>query len=199
MLLALPVPHHLLPVSCRWAGYLNNRPVNRTDKIQAWPVELSGVQAFRHMLHAPIWMKNLQLQGTPARLALWEGNSSPPLLKTLSTMLAQDNMAARSANFTRVLEFFVPRYQAWKADPSKAITDADVLELMRTLFRGDMGPGEGAETQAPRVQPATCEAGICPAITSTTDCCPEVFLCCLRACVCGNTPSDELCVKPAAA
>lgn len=126
------------------------------------------MQAFRHILHTPIWMKNLQPQGTPARLALWDGKSSPPLLKTLSKILAQDNMAAQSANFTRVTEWFVPRYQAWKADPSKAITDADVLELLSTLFTSEMGAGEGAETQAPRVQPATCEAGICPAITSAS-------------------------------
>lgn len=154
-----------LLASRRWAGMFKRSSTQH--RLKAWPVEQNALQAFRQIVHAPLWMKRDLPKGTPARLALWEGKDSPPLKQAVDAFFKQDAVEGQPANFTRALEFFVPRYQAWKADPSNAITDADVLELLPTLFRGEMGAGEGAETQAPRVQPATCEAGICPATSAS--------------------------------
>lgn len=44
------------------------------------------------------------------------------------------------ANFTRALQWFKPRYDAWLADPSQAITDADVLEAWPTMFDSTPSP-----------------------------------------------------------
>lgn len=72
----------------------------------------------------------MQPKGTPGRHAKWDGDQYAPLMKTLSASLQGQG----AANFTRALEWFVPRYQAWKADPSQAVTEADVLEVYPSLF-----------------------------------------------------------------
>jgi hypothetical protein len=88
------------------------------------------------MVMAPLWMSNIQPQGTPGQHAQWGGKAQPPLTHTLSSLWNGQGRVQLSgvADLARALEWSVPRYQQWKADPSKPITDADVLQAWPALF-----------------------------------------------------------------
>jgi hypothetical protein len=51
-------------------------------------------------------------------------------------------------NLGRAKEWFMPRYAAWKADPSKVITEAEVLEVWPHIL--GVGAGEAKQVTAPR-------------------------------------------------
>lgn len=95
-----------------------------------------AANAFRHMLGAPLWMTTMQPEGTPGRQADWDGQHSAPLLDNLAAALhdRDGTPLTGAANFTAALEWFAPRYQAWKADPSQVITEADVLAVLPSFF-----------------------------------------------------------------
>lgn len=48
-------------------------------------------------------------------------------------------IASGVANMTKALEWFRPRYEAFKADPSKAITFEDVAAVWPELFKDGAG------------------------------------------------------------
>jgi hypothetical protein len=98
---------HSLLAARRWAGMINR--TSTQYELKARPVEKSAVQAFRQIVHAPLWMKSSLPKGTPARLALWEGKDSPPLKLAIDAFFDHDAIVDRPANFTRALEWFVPR------------------------------------------------------------------------------------------
>lgn len=123
----------LLP--CSWAGWF--RTVERAAQFtMTFPVDMNVVNALRHIVHAPLWMTNIQQRGTPGKHAQWDGQQRAPLMETLTASLEGRGPmpVSGAANFTRTLEWFLPRYQAWKADPSNAITEADVLAVWPSLF-----------------------------------------------------------------
>lgn len=64
------------------------------------------------------------------------------------------------ANFTRALEWFVPRYHAWKKDSSKLITEVDVLSVWPTLFGGASKGAHVADAQS-QLRYTACERGVC--------------------------------------
>lgn len=97
---------------------------------------------------APLWMTSTQRKGTPGREAQWEGNPRAPLSVALSSSLYSGRGAASlaTANFTRAQEWFEPRYAAWRADPRKALTTADVLAAWPSMFQGGDHCTEAAES-----------------------------------------------------
>lgn len=71
------------------------------------PLALNDANAFRHMVHAPVWMTDMQAKGTPGRQAHWNSSDGrAPLLNTLTHSLNAD--VAGAANFTRALEWCPP-------------------------------------------------------------------------------------------
>lgn len=84
---------------------------------------------------APLWMTRKQPLGTPGVNATWEGNPRAPLARALDGSMGNPQ-ASGPANFKRALEWFKPRYEAWKADPRDAITDAEVLAAWPQMFDG---------------------------------------------------------------
>lgn len=85
---------------------------------------------------SPLWMTRMQPEGTPGRLASWGGDSMAPLLRALGGASVADAVVPVSgaANFTRTVEWFMPRYRAYQADAKASITPADVLIAWPQLF-----------------------------------------------------------------
>jgi hypothetical protein len=88
------------------------------------------------MVMAPFWMTNIQPKGTQGLHAQWAGKARPPLTDALTSQWKGQGRVKLSgtADLSRALEWFGPRYQQWKADPSKPITETDVLEAWPKLF-----------------------------------------------------------------
>lgn len=120
-------------VTHSWAAWYRTEGQEPQRRL-VFPVDMAAANAVRHMLHAPLWMTGVQPSGTPARLAQWDGKPRAPLSATLSALVDELPVSSGTADFARVLEWFAPRYQAWKADPSKAITEAEVLGVFPTFF-----------------------------------------------------------------
>lgn len=98
------------------------------------------MNAFKHMMLAPLWMNNMQPHSTPGWQATWDdGHYHAPLSHTLAQSAAgQGDMPVlgKTANFTAALEWFKPRYAAFKADPTNTISVADVLAAWPGFFSG---------------------------------------------------------------
>lgn len=116
----------VLPL-CRWVNH----------KV---PVDVSLVgadQAAQHMLYSPLWMKRQQATGTAAKEGQWEPEGHGDQVRKYAHAATDINHAkhagmaeGRVLSYAATREWFRPRYAAWKADPSKAITEADVLEFL---------------------------------------------------------------------
>jgi hypothetical protein len=88
------------------------------------------------MVMAPFWMTNIQPKGTPGLHAQWAGKPRPPLTQALTSQWKSQGhtQLTGAADLGRALEWFGPRYQQWKADPSKPILQADVLQAWPGMF-----------------------------------------------------------------
>lgn len=130
--LRLPCVLLVLVHTHRWSTWYDIKYVDNAGF--ADPHHVSN--AFKQYSMAPLWMTNVQPKGTPARLATWDGNARAPLsLALYEALVGFGPMAVGGpANFTAAKEWFVPRYAAWKADPSKALTQADVLLAWQDMF-----------------------------------------------------------------
>lgn len=96
------------------------------------------MNAFKHMMLAPLWMNSMQPHGTPGWQANWDGHPHAPLSRTLGKSAAGegDMPVSGTANFTAALEWFKPRYDAYKANPNNTISAADVLAAWPGFFSG---------------------------------------------------------------
>lgn len=135
------------------------------------PDRYHAINALRHILHAPVWTQRLQAKGTPGRLATWGGNPRAPAMKFFSeawtTFITNGTgIASGVANMTKALEWFRPRYDAFKADPSKAITFDDVAAVWPQLFEDGAGLSPAGQASLDTTSsgnpttPAVCNDGL---------------------------------------
>lgn len=117
----------------RWSTWFK---AGDTGSTLALPAELQSANAVRHMVMAPLWMTNIQPKDTPGHQAQWAGKPRPPLTTSMTTLWKRQGRVQLSgaADLGRALEWFGPRYQQWKADPSKPVLQADVLEAWPSMF-----------------------------------------------------------------
>jgi hypothetical protein len=126
--------------------------------------------AFRHIMHAPLWMTRTQRLGTPGKHAQWDGDSRAPLMRTLTASIEGlgDMPVSGTANFTRTLEWFFPRYLEWKDDSSKAITTAEVLSVWPSLFDDGGKLTNFSQSTQSYERYTACGTGFCPTAAAFT-------------------------------
>ena len=113
-------------------------------------VSLTGAdQAAQHYLYAPIWMNRLQPLGTPATARHGHEAFSFTANKINKAKEFHEN-TGKVLSYAAVQKWFKPRYAAWKADPSKVITEADVLHFLHAdaWVQGPKQQGRGASAHA---------------------------------------------------
>jgi hypothetical protein len=97
------------------------------------------------MMLSPVWMNaktSVDTDASPNHRAS-SGAGARSLSATDRIAGIEINLrvpASAVVNLARAVEWFVPKYQQWKADPSKAITEDDVLSVWPTLLDFEQGP-----------------------------------------------------------
>lgn len=112
---------------CRWINH--NQPV-------AAPAGLSGAdQVAQHYLYAPMWMKHSQPLGTAGSDVQALDNAPTAAYSRVADVINDAKephiKSGKALSFEAVRAWFVPRYAAWKADPSKAISVKDVVAFVK--------------------------------------------------------------------
>jgi len=154
---------------CRWTTFWDIQFTGAA--VADAPDRYHAINALRHILHAPVWTQRLQAKGTPGRLATWGGNPRAPAMKFFSeawtTFITNGTgIASGVANMTKALEWFRPRYDAFKADPSKAITFDDVAAVWPQLFEDGAGLSPAGQASLDTTSsgnpttPAVCNDGL---------------------------------------
>ena len=93
-----------------------------------------ALTAVLHMQHAPAWMHRSHPVGVAGKDAAAKGavifNAEGEGLIPVSNAKARFQEAGKAINFVALRDWFLPRYKAYKADPSKSVTVADVAAIM---------------------------------------------------------------------
>lgn len=84
-------------------------------------------------------MKGQQASGTPAHAAQWDGNERSPVARFTSDswrtfLQTGTGLPSGVVNYSKVWEWFKPRYDAWRANRDNVITADDVFKLWPQLF-----------------------------------------------------------------
>lgn len=91
-----------------------------------------------HYQHAPVYMQKTQRTGIAGKDAVNKGAIIPSAegegLMPIWAAKAPFEKAGRALNTAALRDWFVPRYQAWKAEPTKAVTVAEVAVVMASDF-----------------------------------------------------------------
>lgn len=103
--------------------------------ITAAPEGMQGAHiAALQYQHAPAFMTRSHPVGTSGKeaaqkgevIAIAEGEGLVPIWCAKEPF----QTAGKAINFPALRDWFVPRYQAWKADPTKAVTVEEVVAVM---------------------------------------------------------------------
>lgn len=84
--------------------------------------------------HAPVFMQKSAPKGVAGKDAMAKGAVVPAGqaegLMPIWNVKEPYHQAGQAVNYPVLRDWFLPRYRAWKADPSKVVTVAEVAAIM---------------------------------------------------------------------
>jgi hypothetical protein len=113
------------------------------------PSEVNGYQnLLLQYLSAPVFMKRYQPAGTAGTHGTWQLPNGKefavwPHIMRILQVIGQKGPQGLVADFAALHAWFMPRYRAWKADPSAVVTPDEAIEA----FSSSWVPGTGRDSQ----------------------------------------------------